>query len=213
MKEMNHAKILGTVFDNTAFKKELAELSHYCSSIKQERQIMALIAKFLSQRYVINLEYKKKDMLIDSSHIEVKYNFDCDVMSLIDSVKGKSPTNINSEIKTTKNIGWKPYLCIARDILHKKPDCFLWIVVSRNLSDDMTTKDHSKKLYCWAEQNLKYYNKFKMDYKQTCQKAHDAAINYLKILTNGKGKPSSHTISTEYDSFASIYNFILLPKA
>jgi hypothetical protein len=171
---------------------------------------------YLFRKHVVNLEYDKKDMLVDGKYVEAKYNFDCDILAdgkLVDQSTNKTVDQIQRELKTRtrtkKSIGWTEYLSIAKDILDKKPDCFLWVIVSRHLTEQMTAENPSQQVYCWAKENYKFYKAKGLSYQKASKEASKAAIDYLRKLSWNKAKISLFSVPTSSNSLSSIYNFIV----
>jgi hypothetical protein len=148
---------LGDLFLSPDFTQGLTEMSSYLASIMQERTIVYLLAKCLWQRrYKFELEDKRHDLSLNGKSIEFKFNYnrcekiltrelaDCgdDLSKLLYAVQA-------GRIHKTQGVMYKIY----NDVCVKKPNIFVWIICSRDLSK--VARDDLERICLWKEQ-LKY---------------------------------------------------------
>lgn len=126
------------VLSSEEYIRELKDVSSYAASVKQERHMINILAKILDKKgYKVALEYKKHDLLINDTIIEVKFYYEKDIKKLekefnehnknIDAMKQKA---IKKNYST-----WDISYPILIDIFQKNPDIFILIVLSRNLRE------------------------------------------------------------------------------
>lgn len=173
------------VFESVEFQEELQELSSYGSNIKQERPIMYLLAKFLRRKdLIVILEKNKTDIVIQGVirelklgkkkvsptfpvSIEAKFFFEFDLKK--DAKKFKwNKDEIEAFITNNqKSSGWSPVELILEDIFVKKPDIFILIIQSRDLTSVRTTSQLDR-IVC-SDQTLNYNKKFGINNKSNFQ--------------------------------------------
>jgi hypothetical protein len=124
---------LRAIFVSPEFRQELQELSSYLASIMQERPIVYLLAKCLWKRgYKFELENQGRDLFVNEKHIEFKFNYDrCEEV-----LKGELEKHgENLKAMWSGKVGnWAIMPKIFKDVCEKKPDIFVWIICSRDLS-------------------------------------------------------------------------------
>ena len=121
---------LRDLFLSPDFKQGLAEMSSYLASIMQERPIVYLLAKCLWQQgYKFELEDKQHDLSLNGKRIEFKFNYDRCEKALTDEL-----AKYGDDFAQAKK-GHRAVMCrIYDDVCVKKPDLFVWIICSRDLS-------------------------------------------------------------------------------
>lgn len=111
------------ILSSEEYIRELKDVSSYAASVKQERHMINILAKILDKKgYKVALEYKKHDLLINDTIIEVKFYYEKDIKKLekefnehnknIDAMKQKA---INKNYST-----WDISYPILIDIFQKK---------------------------------------------------------------------------------------------
>jgi hypothetical protein len=159
---------LRDVFVSDKFKRDLAEMSCYLASIKQERAIIFLLAKFLREcGRVFQLEAKHRDLVVDDTHVEFKYNFDCDMAILDNDLKkyGNQPLEAMwADVHAgTLSDSWSVMPAICKDMCPEKSrrlaDVFVWIICSRDLTK---VSPETLERICWAKsrQQRKWSEKY-----------------------------------------------------
>jgi hypothetical protein len=144
------------------FVADLNDMSSYLASIMQERPIVNLLAKQLWKRgYKFELENNKHDLDVDGKRIEFKFQYDWDQEKLSDElVKCDDDLELmwaTVQAKTRKN-GWSPLARLYEDVCVRKPkpDIFVWILCSRDLSN--VAPDNLERI-CWWKNQVKYNEK------------------------------------------------------
>lgn len=149
------------------FRKELEDLSLYAANIKQERQIIGILAKLLVKRKSfdkISMEKKvsekskeKNDLCVDDEiRVEAKYNFDWDIEKL-DNEMTKFGYEANKAVRKVmrKRDSWGISYGVIKDIILKKPDIFMWIIVERDIEMARQKQQIEKIDICLADQQRK----------------------------------------------------------
>src|SRR5262245_36510203 len=148
---------LRDIFLSSEFKQGLEELRSYLASIMQERPIVYLLAKCLWQRrYQLELEDKRHDLSLNGKRIEFKFNYDrCEeklrkgLAEYGDNLQGMWEL-VEARVI---NKSWGVMPKIYEDICVKKPDIFVWIICSRDLSG--VAPDDLKRI-CLGREQCKY---------------------------------------------------------
>lgn len=110
---------LRDILVSVEFGRALGDLSSYLASVKQERPIIYLLANFLWKRKIkFQLEAKHKDLVVEGKHLEFKFNYD----------------RVGEVLKGGSTGKWGVRDGIRQDVIDKKPDIFVWIICSRDLS-------------------------------------------------------------------------------
>jgi hypothetical protein len=113
-------------------------MSSYLASVMQERPIVYLLAKCLWQRgYKFELEDQQHDLSVNGKRIEFKFNYDrCEEDLREELSKYGDDLNHMWDLvqagKKSKSWGVMPR--IFEDTCVRKPDIFVWIICSRDLS-------------------------------------------------------------------------------
>jgi hypothetical protein len=157
------AEQLRTIFVSAEFKQDLEEMSSYLASIKQERPIIYCLAKYLWKgKRVFQLEDKLRDLVVHDTHLEFKYNFDCDMSRLAKELNryGDKPlSSMWEDVQARKfSKSWSVMPTIYEDICVKKvrdrlADIFVWIICSRDLSKVSTD---ARRRICWSAVQCKW---------------------------------------------------------
>jgi hypothetical protein len=142
--KMITTKDIEMILETSEFKKELEDLSAYASSIRQERPIVMLLAKYFWQRrYKFAMEQKfhlrrdKCDLVVDGTYIEFKFHFDFDMLSLqkeLNLFQGNIEMVWKAACEDELSKTWTVSPSIYKDVIVKRPDIFVWIICSRDLS-------------------------------------------------------------------------------
>lgn len=152
------ANELRDIFLSTAFRQDLEEMSSYLASIMQERPIIHALAKYLwkQRRHKYQLEAKRKDLIVDGIHIEFKYNFDCGMGKLSEEL-GKHGERLKDMWAAVSakmlSKSWPIMPKIYEDVCVRRPDIFVWIVCSRDLS---AVDPEDRKRICWSKPQCKW---------------------------------------------------------
>lgn len=145
------AEKLISIFKSVDFGRDLTELSSYAASIRQERPIVQLFAKYLwrdgSHIHALESKYNrpngerskdKCDLSVDGKTIEFKSHFDSDMRTV-----GKDLKSCDNDLQEMwrrisvekKNKTWGVCPSIYEDVLIKQPDFFVWIICSRDIKE------------------------------------------------------------------------------
>jgi hypothetical protein len=133
--------VLRDVLESSEFRADLDELSAYLASIMQERPIVCLIAKYLWRLgYKLELEANRCDLVVDDKiRMEFKFNFNRCEGKLRNELKrfDHDLKQLRSAAQSGKlHKSWGVAAKIIRDVCDddKRPDIFVWIICSRDLS-------------------------------------------------------------------------------
>jgi hypothetical protein len=157
------SKELQRIFVSKEFKRDLQELSGYLAGIKQERPIVFALAKTLWKRGIVyQLEKSLRDMVVDDTYLEFKYSYDCDMEKVECEMAKYSDRPLKAmwvDVQRGRFAkGWSQLAPIYEDVCEKKPDIFVWIIHSRDLSDISDAVCERKRI-CWWKQQKKWNNK------------------------------------------------------
>jgi hypothetical protein len=200
---------LQTIFQSDEFTQGLTDISSCLASITQERPIVFLLAKCLwNAGYKLGkfaLEDKKVDLSLytdgaaePSCRIEVKFNFGKYEKQLArELVKHGNDLHEMWNRKQAKQIAGD-FLQVARiyeDLCIKKPDIFVWVICSRDLSKlpsaDLEricggTSKHNQ--YVPRDQPLTVIDPF----LETLKESQHFKLRKLGIDTNGEWFPCTY---------------------
>jgi|YelNatPaOPRAMG01_1025707.scaffolds.fasta_scaffold21171_5 hypothetical protein len=152
------------VFLSDEYRAELEDLSCYGAHIKQERPMCYLLAKYLKKRgFEVDLEKKEEnywyDLIVNGAKIEIKFYHESDLMYRLEKEMKRCNWDINrlvSELNSRnvkrKSYSWNMTLMMIKDILFKRPDIFILIILSRDLRKSKVDLEH----VCLSEDELKY---------------------------------------------------------
>lgn len=153
------AQDIKTVLNSDEFGSELEELSSYAANIRQERPIVMLIAKHFWRRgHKVALEKKKCDLVVDEARVEFKFSFDYDTLSLekeLNRFDGNLETLMQAVSAKEMSGTWTVSPAIYNDVIIKRPEIFVWILCTRDLSK-LTADELSR--VCIAP-NQQWYNR------------------------------------------------------
>jgi hypothetical protein len=205
---------LKSIFSSDSYVKELTELSEYGAHIKQERPMCYILAKHLYKRGFVDLALEKTferhqwyDLVVNNTKIEAKFYYESDLLLRLKKEMEKFEWNINlltakreSLIKEGKSKTWTMTLPIAEDMLMKKPDIFLLIILSRDLQRASVPLEQ----ICWSENEINYNRKYNYNNQDSLalvdkflncvrQKRHFLS-DYLNIDINNRLFPSTYHI-------------------
>jgi hypothetical protein len=131
---------LTEVLSSAEFREQLADISGYSATHSQERPIVFSIARLLwKMKHEFVLEHERTDLwLIGGARIEFKFNYDtcCDTLRRELDLFGNDLPSIVTAMKLKE--GNRGVLHrVYNDICKKKPkpDLFVWIICSRDLSN------------------------------------------------------------------------------
>lgn len=144
---MMSAQALMAILTSPEYRLELDEMSSYAASIKQERPMVMLLAKYLRrQSYKFRLEDNDHDMVVDGTRIEFKFHYDFDITEKLRKELEKHKWNIERIWKAaqagTISDSWTVIPGIYKDVCGKNCDVFAWVVCARDVSrltDDQLT--------------------------------------------------------------------------
>jgi hypothetical protein len=165
---------LRALFLSEEFRSGLEEISSYLASIMQEKPIVFLVAKCLWRLgRTFELEYERQDLTVNGRHIEFKFNYDRCQPNLARELAlcGGDPNNV-WELVRTKRISktWAVMAKISQDVCNKKPDVFVWVICSRDLSK--VSSDDLQRI-CRGKDQRKYNARF----PYTPDEAHIATVD------------------------------------
>jgi hypothetical protein len=207
------AKALRAILVSREYKRELEEMSSYLASIKQERPIIYSLAKRLwKDRRVFQLEAKRRDLVVydgaDETRVEFKYHFDCDMTKLDDELRsyGNKPikTVLDEAQARMSSTGWTVALKVYEDMYEKKPDIFVWVICSRDLSK--VGKEVLKHI-CWSAEQCKWIGRYpnaRMD--QAYMSVADSFLAKLKTVGKRPFEVLKADLATKGE-FPSAYHF------
>ena len=152
------AEEVWAILSSDEYKRDLEEMSSYLASIKQERPIIYCLAKFLWKReQVFQVEAKRRDLVVHKTHLEFKYNFDCDMAKLEDELKKYQDKPLDSMWKDVRakkiSKSWGVAPSIYEDVCIKKPDIFVWVICARDLSK---VSNDARERICWSTEQWKW---------------------------------------------------------
>lgn len=199
------------VIKSTEFNAEICELSVYAANVKQERQIVSLLAKFLTregyktilEQVNPNAESKKTkyDLCLDGINIECKYHFDFDIQIM--KTENRTIEQYRKELETKeKNLSWGIKPVIIKDIFYNKPDVFIWIVVTRDLSN---ISDGEIAAYCYGKEQRRY-NKAPKEIEPVINKFLEEIYSEKTYTTETHTIQTKDKVNSKYDFY--ICNFI-----
>jgi hypothetical protein len=148
---------LRDLFMSYEFKLGLEELSSYLASIMQERPIVYLLARCLWRRgYKFELESEKQDLRLLGKRVEFKFNWDkCQEQLAKELVQhGDNLPRMWERVEAREmSRTWGVAARIYGDVWEKKPDIFVWVICSRDLS--RIAPDDLERI-CLGSEQLKY---------------------------------------------------------
>jgi hypothetical protein len=133
-REMTAAE-LRDIIVSPEYKQDVQDLSCYLASIKQERPLVYCLAKQLwKRRCPFQLESERTDLIVNGKRFEFKFTYDCDM-----GVLGKELENTGERLLKDVCVerpahGWVALPRLYADMLNKRADGFVWIILSRDLS-------------------------------------------------------------------------------
>jgi hypothetical protein len=155
---------LKSVFLSDEYRAELEDLSCYGAHIKQERPMCYLLARYLNKRgFEVDLEKKEEnywyDLIVNGAKIEIKFYHESDLRNRLEKEMKRYDWDINrlvSELNSRnmkrKSYSWNMTLMMIKDILVKRPDIFILIILSRDLRKSKVSLEH----VCLSKDELKY---------------------------------------------------------
>jgi hypothetical protein len=144
---------LREILKSSEFKQGLEEMSSYLASITQERPIVYLLAKCLWKRGLkFTLEDDHSDLFINEKRVEFKFNFDRCQKDLIKELD-KHGDVLNAAIFDAAKGNFGVMKRIYKDVCIKKPQIFVWIISSRDLSN-VPKQDRDR--ICVGKEQCKY---------------------------------------------------------
>jgi hypothetical protein len=194
--------------------KELTELSAYGAHIKQERPMCYLLAKYLYKQGFTELALEKTferhqwyDLVVNKTKIEAKFYYESDLLLRLSREMNEFEWSItrllakrDSLIAAGKSRTWTMTLPIVEDMIVKKPDIFILIILSR----DLRRANMSLEQICWSKNEINYnlkhgYNSNSslalVDKFLDCvRQQKDFSSDYLKLDVENQLFPSSYHI-------------------
>jgi hypothetical protein len=155
---MIDARELMAILESPEYQRDLEEVSSYAASIKQERPMVLLLAKYLHrQGYTFRLEHKHCDLVVDGTRVEFKFHYDFDITVKVQRELRNHSGDIKqvwmaSQARKRKH-GWTVIPGIYGDVCGKDCDIFVWVVCARDvttLTDDRLTR------VCFGSDQRKY---------------------------------------------------------
>jgi len=201
------AEDIKVIVESAEFRSELEDLSSYAANVRQERLIVMLIAKHFWRRgYNVALEKKKTDLVVDETRIEFKFHFDSDTLNL---EKELNRFDSNLEILMTavseKQISktWTVSPGIYNDVIVKRPEIFVWILCTRDLSK-VTNDELSRVCIGTLQQN---YNRVRpYESNREFLKVTDSFLAKLQEIRNFSLEEITINVNS---SFPSVYYLML----
>jgi hypothetical protein len=192
---------LRAILVSSEFKSDLEETSSYLASIAQERPIIFCLAKHLRKRgHKFSLEDEKRDLSIGDKCLEFKFNYDCAMVKLkkeLSSLHDKIVKGVQSDAEKG---GWRVLYRIFKDVYAKRPDLFVWIICSRDLSK---VPEDDLQYINWTPEQLKYNRRYSYNNREFLDVA-DQLLEVLKLFR--PFSVTSEAIGTAGD-FPSSYHF------
>lgn len=197
------AKELRAILESPEYVRDLADLSAYAASIKQERPMVLLLAKYLHRRqYRFALEEGGHDLVVDGTRIEFKFHYDFDIQQRLVKELEKHAGDI-VEVSKAAHKTWSVIPGIYKDVISpKNADIFVWIICARDLD---TLTDEDLKRVCVGRQQ-KRHNRDNPYGSDRFLLIVDAFLESLQQLR--KFSVETATIATKGD-FPSSYHFWL----
>lgn len=196
---------LRDLVESSEFKQGLEELSSYLASIMQERPIVHLLAKCLWRRgHKCELEHERKDLHINGKRIEFKFNFDrCEARLSDELAKYGGDLEGMLQLVQAKAIkkSWGVLAKICEDMCIRKPNVFVWIICSCDLSK---VAPEDLKRICFGREQREYNCAHPYTPDSTRLPMVDSLLDKLRAM-----RPFSllkHDIQTNGD-FPSTYHF------
>ena len=178
------AQDIKVILNSNEFGSELEELSSYAANIRQERPIVMLIGKHFWQRgHKVALEKKKCDLVVDETRVEFKFSFDFDTLSLekeLNRFDGNLETLMKAVSAKEMSGTWTVSPAIYNDVIIKRPEIFVWILCTRDLSK-LTTDELSR--VCIAS-NQQWYNRSRPYNSERFLKVCEDFLTKLQELRN-----------------------------
>lgn len=150
------ASELRDILLSPGFREDLQEMSSYLASIMQERPIVYAVAKALwkQRRFKYQLEAKRKDLIVDGTHIEFKFNYDKMAQVLQEELTTWSDLHAMWEAvkQGQKSKSWGVMAKIYEDVCgeSRQPHLFVWVICSRDLSG--VVGEDLKRICGWRDQ-------------------------------------------------------------
>jgi hypothetical protein len=195
------------ILDSPDFQLDLAEMSNYAASMKQERPIVLLVSKYLWRKgYKAAPELKKCDLNVEGTRVEFKFHFDSDVASTCGEMNQRGITleTLAQAIRQrTLHPTWTTTPGLYKDIHEKAADIFVWIICSRDLSG---LNDENLRRVCWSP----YQSKFNLSFPYSRNReVFTQAEEFLRRLACPRPfSIETSTVMTE-GAFPSTYHFVL----
>jgi len=206
-KKSKPVEILEGIIRSSDFKNELAEINLYAANVKQERHIVALIAKLLLRSGLEPILEKpnpktidkkaKYDLYFEEANIEFKFHLDFDVEILS---KERAIDFYLTEIRnrSDKNYSWCIKHGIVMDVLYHRPDIFVWVVQSRRIDGLL---DPELANICYGKEQKAFLKKgFQI---------HPAIASFLEELDRLRPFKVEHFSYKFNTRFESLYDFYI----
>lgn len=200
------ARNIKNACESSEFRVELADLSHYAAGIKQERPIVWLLAKYFWKKgHSVDLERNNCDLVIDDATIEFKFHHDSDLLVMRRELQ-RFGDDVEAMWAAVKEKGlsltWSVCPTIYKDVIVKRPNIFVWIICSRDLSQVPTSELGQ---ICAGARQVQF-NK-KISYEQN-RSLFAEAERFLKMLCNSRKFVFERTTLTVNSLFPSMYHII-----
>ncbi len=205
-------QILKETIESEEYKEEISELSSYAANVKQEGEMVSILAKILDKKgYHVALEYDKTDkhdLLLNDKILEAKFYYEEDIQYRLKGELEKVNNSIDKLLKELKDTldqgkypsGWNLSLNILRDIYYKKPHFFMLTILSRDLTN---VTEQELDTIMWKSSKCPKYNKkfgynnqnvlkIAIDFLNSIKEKKSFSYQYVKIDTNTKFPSSYH---------------------
>jgi hypothetical protein len=207
LKGMITAQDIKGILESDEFGSELEELSSYAANIRQERPIVMLIAKHFWRRgHKVALEKKKCDLVVGETRIEFKFSFDSDTLSLekeLNRFDGNLEMLMQAVSAKEMSGTWTVSPAIYNDVIVKRPEIFVWILCTRDLSK-LTSDELSR--VCIASHQQWYNRSRPYESSQRFLEAFEGLLAKLKELRNFSLEKIQLSAN---NSFPSVYYFMV----
>lgn len=208
--------LLQEIFQSEEYFNDLTALSSYATNIKQEGPMLHILAKIFDKKgYKVALEWDKKnkhDIMINNTIIEAKFYYEEDLLIKLGKEFDKANrdinklrTELNEKIEKKENFSWRLALPILKDIFFKKPDIFILIILSRDLTkispDNLKMINQNKECLKYNKNNdFNNQNilKIVIEFLNEIKKERNFIYNYSKINTNTKFRSTYHIYLCEF---------------
>lgn len=206
------ARLIKDVLESSPFRRELDALARYGANVKQERQIVWLLAKYLDRKrprrgIVLEQRDHRTDLCVDHVRLEAKYHLEGDLVAIRETWKKQKNAKPFKEW-SEKPVAFSPLHEVIRDFNRKDPDLFLWTVACRSRRE---YKPGSNLVWVEGRYGLEaFYNRWSLEPAQALA---EIALPFVGEIERSFDRtlhlPESYTTKGKLKT---TYNFFLLAK-